>query len=59
MDLVRIILSIVLGLMLLVTGGGKVLDLAFSRGNRESLKVHPIFWRVTGILEVAATIGLI
>jgi len=59
MDLVRIILSIVLGLMLLVTGGGKVLDLAFSRGNRESLKVHPVFWRVTGILEVAATVGLI
>jgi uncharacterized membrane protein YphA (DoxX/SURF4 family) len=59
MDIVRIILSIVLGLMLLVTGGGKVLDLAFSRGNRESLKVHPVFWRVTGILEVAATVGLI
>jgi len=59
MDIVRIILSIVLGLMLLVTGGGKVLDLAFSRGNRESLAVHPVFWRVTGILEVAATVGLI
>jgi uncharacterized membrane protein YphA (DoxX/SURF4 family) len=59
MDIVRIILSAVLGLMLLVTGGGKVLDLAFSRGNRESLKVHPVFWRVTGVLEVAATVGLI
>ena len=59
MDIVRIILSIVLGLMLLATGGGKVLDLAFSRGNRETLGVHPVFWRVTGILEVAATVGLI
>jgi uncharacterized membrane protein YphA (DoxX/SURF4 family) len=59
MDIVRIILSIVLGLMLLATGGGKVLDLTFSRGNRETLKVHPVFWRVTGILEVAATVGLI
>jgi uncharacterized membrane protein YphA (DoxX/SURF4 family) len=59
MDIVRIILSIVLGLMLLVTGGGKVLDLAFSRGNRETLNVHPVFWRITGVLEVAATVGLI
>jgi uncharacterized membrane protein YphA (DoxX/SURF4 family) len=59
MDIARIILSIVLGLMLLVTGGGKVLDLPFSRGNRETLSVHPVFWRITGILEVAATVGLI
>jgi uncharacterized membrane protein YphA (DoxX/SURF4 family) len=59
MDIARIILSIVLGLMLLVTGGGKVLDLPFSRGNRDALSVHPVFWRVTGILEVAATVGLI
>jgi uncharacterized membrane protein YphA (DoxX/SURF4 family) len=59
MDIVRIILSIVLGLMLLATGGGKVLDLPFSRGNRVALKVHPVFWRITGVLEVAATVGLI
>jgi uncharacterized membrane protein YphA (DoxX/SURF4 family) len=59
MDIARIVLSILLGLMLLVTGGGKVLDLPFSRGNRESLSVHPVFWRVTGVLEVAATVGLI
>jgi hypothetical protein len=39
MDIVRIILSIVLGLMLLVTGGGKVLDLAFSRGIRDWMMV--------------------
>jgi uncharacterized membrane protein len=45
--------------MLLVTGGGKVLDLPFSRGNRDALNVHPVFWRVTGILEVAATVGLV
>jgi uncharacterized membrane protein YphA (DoxX/SURF4 family) len=58
-DIARIILSIVLGLMLLVTGGGKVLDLPFSRTNRDALNVHPVFWRITGVLEVAATVGLI
>jgi DoxX-like family len=58
MDIARIILSVILALMLLVTGGGKVLDLEFSRGNRDQLAVHPVFWRVTGLLEVLATVGL-
>ncbi len=58
MDIARIILSVILALMLLVTGGGKVLDLQFSRGNRDKLAVHPVFWRITGLLELAATVGL-
>jgi hypothetical protein len=58
MEIARIILSVLLALLLLVTGGGKILDLAFSRGNRDRLSVHPTFWRVTGLLEVAATVGL-
>jgi hypothetical protein len=58
MEIARVILSVVLALLLLVTGGGKVLDLRFSRGNRDRLSVHPTFWRVTGLLEVAATVGL-
>jgi uncharacterized membrane protein len=45
--------------MLLVSGGGKVLDLPFSRGNRDKLNVHPLFWRVTGGLELAALVGLV
>ncbi|MEJ1230182.1 MAG: DoxX family protein [Galbitalea sp.] len=59
MDLARIILSAILALMLFVTGGGKVLDLPFSRGNRDKLSVHPVFWRITGGLELAATVGLV
>jgi uncharacterized membrane protein YphA (DoxX/SURF4 family) len=59
MDLVRVILSIVLALMLVVTGGGKVLDLAYARGNRQKLSVHPVFWRVIGVLELAAVVGLV
>jgi DoxX-like family len=59
MDLARIILSIVLALMLLVTGGGKVLDLAYARGNRDKLSVHPVFWRIIGVLELAAVVGLL
>jgi hypothetical protein len=59
MELARIILSIVLALLLLVTGGGKVLDLAYSRGNLHALKVHPTFWRFIGVLELAAVVGLV
>ena len=59
MEIARIILSIVVGLLELVIGGGKVLDLKFSRGNRDALGVNPVFWRVTGVLEVASTVGLI
>jgi uncharacterized membrane protein YphA (DoxX/SURF4 family) len=59
MDLVRVILSIVLALMLVVTGGGKVLDLPYARGNRDKLSVHPVFWRVIGVLELAAAVGLV
>jgi hypothetical protein len=59
MDLARVILSIILALMLLVTGGGKVLDLPFSRVNRDKLSVHPVFWRVIGVLELAALVGLV
>ena len=58
MDLARIILSIILALMLVASGGGKILDLPFSRANRDKLNVHPVFWRVTGLLEVAASVGL-
>jgi hypothetical protein len=58
MEIARIVLSIFVALLLLVTGGGKVLDLPFSRTNRDQLNVPPTFWRITGGLEVAATIGL-
>lgn len=59
MEIVRIILSIVLALLLVVTGGGKVLGLPYARANRERLSVHPVFWRVTGGLELAAVVGLV
>lgn len=58
MEIVRIVLSVILALMLLVTGGGKVLDLSMARSNRDALSVHPVFWRLIGALEVAATVGL-
>ena len=59
MDLARIIISIVLAVMLVATGGGKVLGLKYANGNRDALSVHPVFWRVIGVLELAAAVGLV
>jgi hypothetical protein len=59
MDLARIIISAVLALMLVITGGGKILGLKYATGNRDTLAVHPVFWRLIGVLELAAVVGLI
>jgi DoxX-like family len=59
MEIVRIVLSVLLALLLVVTGGGKVLGLPYAHANREKLSVHPVFWRITGALEIAAVVGLI
>jgi hypothetical protein len=59
MNIARIVVSIVVALLLIVTGGGKVLRLPFSRANRDVLGVSPTFWIVTGALELAAVVGLV
>jgi uncharacterized membrane protein YphA (DoxX/SURF4 family) len=55
----HLILSILLAALFLLTGGGKVLGLAFSTRGRDALGVSPLFWRVTGLLEWAGAAGLI
>ena len=55
----HVIFSVVLALLFLLTGAGKVLGLAFANQNRDRLGVHPTFWRVTGVLEWAGAVGLI
>jgi hypothetical protein len=59
MEIARIVLSVILSLMLLVSGGGKVANLPFSRTNRDAIGVNPAFWRFTGGLELAAVVGLV
>lgn len=59
MELARVIVSIVLALMLTVTGGGKILGLKYASGNRDAIGVHPVFWRLIGVLELAAVVGLV
>jgi hypothetical protein len=56
---VRVILSIVVALLLVATGGGKVLRLKYSQPVREQLRLSPVFWSVTGSLELAAVVGFV
>jgi hypothetical protein len=58
-DLARIILSTLLALLLVVTGGGKVLRLEFSKANQVALGLTLRFWFETGCLEIAAVVGLV
>ena len=55
----HLILSIVLALVFLVTGSGKVLGLAYAHRNRKALRLGPTFWRVTGLVEWAGAAGLV
>jgi len=59
MEIARGIIQVVLALMLLVTGGGKVIGLKYANGNRDTLSVHPVLWRIIGILELAAAVGMV
>jgi DoxX-like family len=56
---VRVILSIVVALLLVATGGGKVLRLKYSQPGREQLRLSSVFWSITGSLELAAVVGLV
>ena len=57
--MLHVILSIVLALVFLVTGSGKVLGQAYAHRNRKALRLSPAFWRVTGLLEWAGAAGLV
>jgi hypothetical protein len=51
------VLSLVVGLLFLVTGGVKVIGLEQSLAVRDHLGVRPPAWRVIGVLECAGAVG--
>jgi uncharacterized membrane protein YphA (DoxX/SURF4 family) len=59
MDIARITISVLLALMLVATGGGKLAGLSSSRAIRDGLRLSPAFWRVIGVLEILAVVGLV
>jgi hypothetical protein len=59
MFIARLILDALLVLLLLSTGGGKLLQRPSSLAIRDSLKLSNRTWRTVGTLELLAVVGLI
>jgi hypothetical protein len=57
--MVHIVVSIVLAVLFVATGAGKVLGLGYANTQRDQLRVGATFWRVTGILEWLGALGLV
>jgi DoxX-like family len=52
-------LSVLIGLLFLVTGGMKIFGVKASLRIRDQLRMQPTLWRMIGLLEWAGAIGLI
>jgi hypothetical protein len=52
-------IAVLLALLLLATGGGKLLGATSSHLIRDSLGLSPIIWRAIGIVEMVLVIGLL
>lgn len=59
MEATRLVLDILLALLLLATGGGKLAGAGSSHAIRDSLHVPGRRWRLIGALEVLGVIGLV
>ena len=59
MFIATLILDLLLAVMLLGTGGGKILQATSSLAIRDSLHLSGRTWRTIGALEILAVIGLI
>ncbi|MFD1548024.1 DoxX family protein [Nonomuraea guangzhouensis] len=59
MSTVVIVLSILLGLLFIGTGGVKVLSLPQSLAIRDHLGLPPRLWRLIGVCESAGGVGLL
>ncbi|WP_138733206.1 DoxX family protein [Modestobacter excelsi] len=59
MDVLRIVLSVVLALLLLSTGGGKLAGIKSSLQIRDSLHLGAGQWKAIGAAEILVVIGLV
>jgi uncharacterized membrane protein YphA (DoxX/SURF4 family) len=53
------ILTVVLGLVFLASGGMKLLTIPYSVTNRDRFGISPVLWRTIGVLELAGVAGLL
>jgi uncharacterized membrane protein YphA (DoxX/SURF4 family) len=53
------LLTVVLGVVFLASGGMKLLGIPYSVGNRDRFGISPVLWRTVGVLELAGVAGLL
>ena len=53
------ILTVVLVLVFVASGGMKVLGLPYSERNRDRFGISPSLWRAVGVLELTGAVGLL
>lgn len=58
MNIVRIVLLVLLGALLLATGGGKLSGAASSHAIRDGLGVSASRWKAIGVIEMVLVAGL-
>jgi uncharacterized membrane protein YphA (DoxX/SURF4 family) len=56
---IHVVASIVLAVLYVGTGAGKVLGLGYARKQQKAIRVSPLFWRITGSLEWLGAVGLV
>ena len=59
MLIATIVLSLLLGLLFIVTGAVKMLSIPQSLAIRDHLGIKPVLWRVIGVCEAAGGVGLL
>jgi uncharacterized membrane protein YphA (DoxX/SURF4 family) len=56
---IHVIASVVLAVLYVATGAGKVLGLGYAKKQQKAIRVSPLFWRITGSLEWLGAVGLV
>lgn len=59
MSIVAIVLQVLLGLAFLLTAARKLLNTKDSLERRDTLRLTPWFWTLTGVLEALGALGLL
>ncbi|MBA3826351.1 MAG: DoxX family protein [Ktedonobacterales bacterium] len=59
MVILAIVFQVLLGLAFLAAGGGKLASAKQSVAQRDTLRVVPWFWSMTGALEVLGALGVL
>src|SRR5947209_12122857 len=53
------VLTVVLALVFLASGGMKLVSLPYSERSRDRFRLSPVLWRTIGVLELAGVAGLL